>query len=108
PADEAPMSRQYAPRAVLRQLPLSLIRDFLAHERVGTTRFGPDWDSLVEGDVQSLYQAWLALPDETRDWFEQMLREVHEMGTPAGVRAVIGEAVHRGLDVASRLEAIDG
>jgi hypothetical protein len=99
------MSRQYAPRAVLRHLPLELIRQFLTHQRIQT---GPGWTGLVEGDVRSLYQAWLDLPAGPREQVEQMLREVHQMATPAAVRALVGEAVYRGLDVADNLEPVEG
>jgi hypothetical protein len=34
------MARQYAPKAVLRQLPLDLLRRFLYHQDITT---GPDW-----------------------------------------------------------------
>jgi hypothetical protein len=103
--DEATVSRQYAPRAVLRHLPLDLVRDFLANQSIPTD---PGWDALTEGDHQAVYQAWLELPPGPRERVEQMFREVHEVATPAGVRAMVGEANHWGHDIAELVGAIEG
>jgi hypothetical protein len=99
------MTRQYAPRAVLRQLPLALIHEFVALQSIRT---GPEWAALVEGDLTALYRAWNDLAPRDREQIEQMFREVHEMATPAAVRAMVAEAVYRGIDLIDHLEAIDG
>ncbi|QJW92571.1 hypothetical protein [Frigoriglobus tundricola] len=99
------MARPYAPQAVLRQLPLALIRTFLNQNEIAT---GPDWDALVEGDTRSLCQAWTDLPPGPREGVEQMLRHVHDMASDAGVRALIAEVLFRGRDVADDLAALDG
>ncbi|MBX9624131.1 MAG: hypothetical protein K2X82_10010 [Gemmataceae bacterium] len=99
------MTRPYAPRSVLRHLPLPLVRQFAAAQDIKT---GPEWDALVEGDAAALYRAWLDLPPADRDRVERMLREVHELATPAGVRALVAEALYRRLDVVDTLEALGG
>ncbi len=49
------MARQYAPRAVLRQLPLQLITTFLGVQGI---HVGLEWNALVDGDTNALYRAW--------------------------------------------------
>ena len=99
------MARHYAPKAVLRQLPLHLIRSFLAQSNITV---GGDWDSLVEGDANALYRAWCDLPQGHREAVEQMLRQVHEMASDAAVRGMISEACFRGRDIADDLSAVEG
>jgi hypothetical protein len=105
PARGDDMARQYAPRAILRHLPLELIRTFISQQSIPTSL---DWDCLTEGDTNALYQAWCNLIPEHRERIEMMLRQVHEMASEAGVRAMICEAQHRGQDIADPLASIDG
>ncbi len=103
------MARHYAPKAVMRHLPLALIRNFMAQENITPTKLcQPAWDALTEGDVPALYRAWCELPPGDRERFEVMLRQVHEMATEAGVRQMLAEADHRNYDIADGLDAIDG
>jgi hypothetical protein len=90
---------------VLRQLPLDLIHTFLAQQHIPT---GPPWAALVDGDTNTLYQAWCDLPAGARETVEVMLRHVHDMASEAAVRAVIVEARHRGHDIADALAVIEG
>lgn len=99
------MARQYAPKAVLRQLPLDLIHTFLAQQQIPTDA---TWAALVDGDTNALYQAWCNLPVGARETVELMLRHVHDMASEAAVRGMIAEALHRGHDIAEPLAAIDG
>lgn len=99
------MARHYAPKAVLRHLPLHLIRSFLA---TGPIAVGPDWHALADGDVNALYAAWRDLPPGHRESVELMLRQVHEMASEAAVRGMIAEARHRGHEVADDLAELDG
>lgn len=99
------MARVYAPQAVLRHLPLPLIRTFLNQNEIAT---GANWDALVEGDTRSLCQAWAELPPGPRECVEQMLRHVHDMASDAGARALIAEVLFRGRDIAEDLTALDG
>lgn len=99
------MARQYAPRAVLRQLPLELVTTFLATQGI---HVGPAWDALVDGDTNALYRAWMDMPPADRERVEWMLRRVHEMASEAGVRAMVAEAGVRGHDIADHIAVIDG
>ncbi|MBY0461054.1 MAG: hypothetical protein K2V38_27345, partial [Gemmataceae bacterium] len=105
PHRESDVARNYAPKAVLRHLPLDLVRTFLAQEAIHT---GADWEALAEGDTPALCRAWLALPPRDCQRVEQMLRMVHELATEAGVQGLIAEAFHRGRDVAADLADIPG
>ncbi len=99
------MARQYAPRSVLRHLPLELITTFLGVQGI---HVGREWDALVDGDTNALYRAWMEMPPADRERVELMLRQVHEMATEAGVRALVAEAGVRGHDIADHVAAIDG
>ncbi len=99
------MARQYAPKAVLRQLPLGLVHAFLAQAHVPT---GPAWAALVDGDTSALYQAWCGLPAGARETVELMLRHVHDRASEVGVRGMIAEALHRGHDIADPLAPVEG
>ena len=90
------MAHHYTPQAVLRHLPLPLVRTFLDQNDIPT---GTEWDALVEGDTRSLCQAWADLPAGPRESVEQMLRHVHDMASDAGVRALIREVEFRGHDI---------
>jgi hypothetical protein len=105
------MARQYAPKAVLRHLPLHLIRAFLIQQGIATTPTGPtgpNWDALTDGDVNVLYAAWRQLPPGDREKVEMMLRQVHEMASEAGVRGLIAEVGVRGHNIADDLAPIEG
>ncbi|MBP3956719.1 hypothetical protein J8F10_15715 [Gemmata sp. G18] len=99
------MARQYAPKAVLRHLPLDLIRTFLTQSDIAT---GTDWACLVEGDTRALCQAWLDLAPGPRERVEEMLRHVHDMASDAGVRALIAEILYRGRDVTEDVAHLPG
>jgi hypothetical protein len=105
------MARQYSPRAVLRHLPLELIRTFRAQEHIAAgegSRFSPNWESLIEGDTNSLYLAWRSLPQGPRERFELMLRQVHEMASEAAVRTMVAEAGILGHNIADDIAHIEG
>ena len=99
------MARQYAPRSVLRQLPLELVTTFLGVQGI---HVGPEWDALVDGDTAALYRAWTNMPPADRERVELMLRRVHEMASETGVRALVAEAGVRGHHIADPIAAIDG
>lgn len=99
------MSRQYAPRAVLRHLPFDLLRAYLDREEVD---LGIDWATVPPDDIDPVYAAWLNLPADRRDRVEQMLRHVHELATPTGTRLLITEVGFEGVDVADAITPLPG
>jgi hypothetical protein len=99
------MARTYAPRSVLRHLPLELLRTFL---NLSDVPLGLDWDALVEGDTPAIYQAWFRLPTGPRERVEQMMQHVHEMASHTGVQGVITEAAYQGHEIGGTLDAIPG
>jgi hypothetical protein len=99
------MSRQYAPRAVLRHLPFDLLREFLDSNRID---LGVDWDAVGDVDVDPVYDAWQNLRPELRDRVEQMFRQVHEMATPAGIRLLITEVGFAGTDITAEIMRLPG
>ncbi len=101
------MARQYAPRAVLRHIPLDLLRCFISQQDITT---GPVWDSLTEGDDNAIYQAWLDLVHGPREHVEQMLRQIHEMANPSAIRAAVAEVLFKKphSTIATDIETIDG
>ncbi len=99
------MKREYAPRAFLRHIPMSLLRDYF-----GTRRLLDElaWDSLPEDDTETVYLAWEQLRDEDRERVEADFRLVHELATEEGVRILIEEAAIRGCDLAAPLNEWEG
>jgi hypothetical protein len=104
------MARHYSPKAVLRHLPLDLLRTFLNQQDIPTAGgpLWPNWDALTDGDTTALYAAWRDLPNGPRERVELMLRQVHDMASEAGVREMIREALFRGPDIADQLAPLEG
>jgi hypothetical protein len=99
------VSRPYAPRAFLRHVPPDLLRQFCDGQRIPLDL---DWSALADGDVDPVYDAWLALPAADRERAEAMFRHVHEMATPFGVRTLVEEAVFQEHAVPPDLDELDG
>ena len=99
------MTRPYAPRGVLRHLPVSMLRQFFDKEQVP---LAVAWNELHEDDADSLYETWQALPPHQRDHVEEMLRNVHDLATPHGVRLLFDETAFQHDSVPATFESIQG
>lgn len=76
------MARPFSPQAVLRHLPLALLRSFLSSASIPTNL---TWDALADGDGCALHRAYTALAPNHRTTVESMLRGVHELASETGV-----------------------
>jgi hypothetical protein len=99
------MAHEYAPQQFLRQAELSLIRDYFTRRNVLSN---VEWDQLKEAEIELIYDAWQALPEQTREEIEFEFRQVHEMATADGTRAILEEGRFHGLDLTAALDALDG
>ncbi len=87
------MPREYSPRQFLRLVPKALLQRYFADHGL-LVEF--DWEGLPKGDVEPLYQAWLALAPDDRDRAEADFQEIHALACDAGIRAILDEALFPG------------
>ena len=88
------MAYNFDPKKVLRQTSHHLLRDlFEVHHH----ELDVPWDDLKQTQVNEIFDAWQALPEEGRRTIEIILQEVHEMADRSGdgIRAIVEEAIRR-------------
>jgi hypothetical protein len=90
------MTRHYAPKAFLRHVPIPLLRRFFERE---TIPIGLDWDAVTDGELDPIYDAWLALAPDPRERAEKMFRDVHELADPVAARMLAEETAYQGCDL---------
>lgn len=99
------MTSDYAPKPFLRQTENKLLRTYfggkeLLHEI--------DWDNLKETDVDAVYDAWQALPQQERVKIESDFQVIFDMASVDGVRILIEEGRYKGIDLKPGLDALGG
>lgn len=99
------MSRPYAPRSFLRHIPAELLREFFTMARLPSS---VEWDEVADGDIEPVFAAWQALPPTDRERVEQAFRQVHDLATEDGVRALVTESKFQNRDKSEQLERLDG
>jgi hypothetical protein len=67
-----------------------------------------EWEKLKETEVEPIYDAWQALPEQVRELIEWEFRRVYGLATADGIRAIIEEGRFHGLDLTADLDALDG
>ena len=83
------MARHYSTREFFRQVPNALLaRYFSAHGLFADL----DFAAMKEAQPDALFTAWLALPDAERHAMDTEFREIFELGSPKGYRAILDEA----------------
>jgi len=97
------MGRDFAPRSFLRHVAGPLLEEYF--KRLGCLA---DLDVKNCENVDSIFSAWQALPDKTRNSIERDFREINELSTEAGVKTLVSEARYRGIELAEELDKIDG
>lgn len=101
------MPSQYAPKHFLRQVhPGLLQRYFSARSALGNL----DWASMEEGDtdVEAVFAAWHALPEQTAQEIEQEFRDVHDLASAEGMRTILEEGQYHSTDLTAELDAHSG
>lgn len=99
------MANDYAPRQFLRQVQIEVLKEYFTRRKV---LGGVEWDELREAEIEPIYDAWQALPEQTREEIEFEFRNVYGMATGNGVRAIIEEGHFHGLDLTDDLNEQDG
>lgn len=83
------MTRHYSTRDFFRQMPNAYVARYFASREV-LQDF--DFKTLKETKVDALFDAWMALPEDSRMHMESELREIADMSNEKGVIAIIDEA----------------
>lgn len=84
------MSKDFDPRRFLQRAPNAMLRRYFA---VRDLLPDLDWEQLTETRVEPLYQAWLAMPPESRDESLVDFREIDLLGDEGGKIAILDEAL---------------
>ena len=99
------MANDYAPKLFLRQAENALLKEyFTARGELADI----DWDSLKETEMDPVYAAWQALPEEKQEEVEQDFRDIFDLASAEGTRTLIDEGRFHELDLTAELEARDG
>lgn len=86
------MPRSYTVREFFRQMPTDLL-----HRYFGARRLFVDlnFDALLQTQPDTLFDAWIALPPETRASIDAEFREIFDLSGEKGFRAIQDEAAFR-------------
>jgi hypothetical protein len=96
------VTRQFSPKSFLRRAPSTLLKRYLGDKRVAVD---VPQDRLRARDVDRLFAAIEAAPEEIRRQIDRDFREIDEMTDQGGVKTIIEEAQtpHHGVDLAETL-----
>ncbi len=83
------MGRHYSTRDFFRQMPKGLLGRYFAAQSVLAEL---DFAMMKDGDPQALFDAWQALPEDSRRRMEADFGEIAELSDPAGLVAILDEA----------------
>jgi hypothetical protein len=99
------MTRQYSPKSFLRQVPNQLLKEYFDQRKLL-----PDllWYLQGETEIGRIYDAWQALPDPQRLAVEKDFRDIDEMASEEGIKALIEEGLFHQVDLGPRLERLNG
>ncbi len=84
------MSKYFDPRRFLQRAPNAMLRRYFAARGLLPDL---DWEQLTETRIEPLYQAWLAMPPESRDESLVDFREIDLLGDEGGKIAILDEAL---------------
>ena len=97
------MARQYNPRSFFRQAPNKLLKGYFDDRGVlNEIKF----KELKETKIETIYDAWLALPEKGRSKMEKDFREIDFLATEGGVKAIIDEAIYHGEELGPLLSEL--
>jgi len=85
------MAKHFDPRKVLKQVSNALLAEFFGRQRALA---GLPWQELGETNVEPIFEAWQALPEEKRKAVQVVLQDVNEVADERGLR-VLAEEIHR-------------
>jgi len=101
------MANDYAPKLFLRQAENALLSEYFTARGELTDI---DWGSLNETEVDPIYNAWQALPEEKQEEVERDFRDIFDLASVDGTRTLIDESKFHNpdADLAAELDARDG
>ncbi len=99
------MAQQYQPKRFFRQAPNLFLKRFF-NERHEMLEF--KFESLGETQIDPLYQAWLEIPEGTRNEMEGHFQDIDELASEKGTKAIIDEALWHGEDLAIQFATLTG
>ncbi|MGQ0618299.1 MAG: hypothetical protein ACT4QA_00035 [Panacagrimonas sp.] len=99
------MAQDYQPRRFFRHAPNRLLKRYF-FERGALAEV--DFGELSETQVEPIYAAWLALSDEVRKPMEQDFRDIDELASEAGTKAILDEAEWHGEDLQEQFAKLGG
>lgn len=98
------MAREYQPRQFFRQVPNRWLKRYFDGKNVLAE---VDFAKLPETKVEPIHEAWLKLPDDARNDMERDFREVHDLATEGGNKAILDEAQFHGEDLTGPFAKLD-
>ncbi len=99
------MSQQYSPRSFLRQVPNELLARYF-HGR--GLLLDVDFGRLGETEVEPIYLAWEALPEDERARVESDFQETHALACESGVKVILECGRASGEDLEPLLSGLEG
>lgn len=99
------MGKEYAPRMFLRDVPNELLKEYFTKRG---ELAGINWDDLEETAMEPVYNAWQALPEQAQEEIERDFREIYDLASPEGTRAIVEEGRFHGTDLIDDIELHEG
>jgi hypothetical protein len=99
------MRVQYNPKHFLRQIPNAMLKEFFGRRGELTEL---KWDDLAEMDVDSVFDAWLALPETARAEVERSFRSVSDLSSAEGLQTLIEEGQFHRVDLTVCVNQLHG
>ncbi len=97
------MARQYNPQRFFRQAPNNLLARYFKEKGVLEEI---NFQELTETRIESVYEAWLALPEKERNEMEKDFRAIDFMATEGAVKAFLDEAAWHEEELGPILSAL--
>jgi hypothetical protein len=94
------MPGHYNLRSFLRQLSRELLSELFEHNEID---IGLDLSALKKRQIDPIFAAINALPDDRRQPLDEDFRNIGSISTPGGISQIIGEARFQGFDIIEKL-----
>jgi hypothetical protein len=99
------MAQEYQPKRFFRHAPNRLLNRYFSEHRVLAE---VDFAKLTETQVEPIYEAWLKLPEDTRNDMERDFQEVDDLAAEGGTKAILDEARFHDEDLAEQFAKLKG
>ncbi len=99
------MTQHYQPKRFFRQAPNRYLKRFFAERN---ELVGLDFEALGETQIDPIYQAWLQIPEASRNEIEGLFQDIDDLASEKGSKAIIDEAQWHGEDLAIQFASLTG